>query len=145
MSRRASLALLLCAAAALAGCETTVTREEAAAVDYGPRPVHWQEVIRGYLAVRLTDPIGALVELRTEPQRMYQRQTPVRARQWGWASCVWVNDRNRQGAFEGFYPMTFFIRNEKIVAVNGGPEDANIIGARYAREQCERLGAPFRQ
>jgi hypothetical protein len=56
-----------------------------------------------------------------------------------------VNDKNKAGAYDGFYPMSFILRNEKIVAVNGGPDDANIIGSRYAREQCERLGAPFKQ
>jgi hypothetical protein len=30
------------------------------------------------------------------------------------------------------------------VAVTGGPDDSNVVGAKYAREQCERLGAPFR-
>jgi hypothetical protein len=58
---------------------------------------------------------------------------------------VWVNDKNREGHFDGFYPMTFFIRDEKIVAVNNGPDDFGIIGATYAREQCKQLGAPFEQ
>jgi hypothetical protein len=58
---------------------------------------------------------------------------------------VWVNDKNKQGAYDGYYPMSFILRNEKIVAVNGGPDDSNIIGAKYAREQCARLGAPFNQ
>ena len=69
----------------------------------------------------------------------------MRGEQYGWGVCVWVNDKNRAGAYDGFYPMSFVIRNEKIVAVNGGPDDANIIGSRYAREQCERLGAAFKQ
>jgi len=44
----------------------------------------------------------------------------------------------------GFYPMTFFFRNEKIVQVNSGPDDFGV-GAQYARSQCEQLGAPFKQ
>ncbi|MGH8741634.1 MAG: hypothetical protein ACREUN_12015, partial [Burkholderiales bacterium] len=58
--------------------------------------------------------------------------------------CVWVNDKNRSGAYEGFYPMTVFLRNEKIVAVNNGPDDFGVIGAQYARQQCSELGAPFK-
>jgi len=27
--------------------------------------------------------------------------------------------------------------------VNGGPDDANVIGAQYSRQQCDRLGTPF--
>ena len=38
--------------------------------------------------------------------------------------------------------MVFFIRDGKIVAVNGGADD-NIIGWRYARADCNELGAPF--
>jgi hypothetical protein len=41
--------------------------------------------------------------------------------------------------------MTFFFRHEKIVRVNSGPDDFGVVGSQYAREQCERLGAPFKQ
>ena len=143
MTKQASV--LACVAAfALLGCDTAPKKAEVEAADYGPRPQHFQAAIRDYLKIRLRDPAAAIVEFRAGPQQLYQREIPLRARQWGWAVCVWVNDKNRQGAFEGFYPMTFFIRQEKIVAVNNGPDDFGIIGARYAREQCELLGAPFR-
>jgi hypothetical protein len=39
--------------------------------------------------------------------------------------------------------MTVFLRDEKIVAVNNGPDDFGVIGATYARRQCTELGAPF--
>jgi len=132
-------------AAALGGCDTTVKKSEVESVDYGPRPQHFQAAVRDYLKIRLTDPAGAIVEFRAGPQQLFQRETPLRKTQWGWALCVWVNDKNRQGAFEGFYPMTVMIRNEKIEHVNGGPDDDNLVGNRYAREQCEQLGAPFKK
>jgi hypothetical protein len=136
---------IVMAVLALAGCDTALRREEVTSVDYGPKPQRWREEITSYLGIRLTDPKNAVVEFRTEPKHLYQRETAVRDRQYGWATCVWVNDKNREGNFEGFYPMTVFIRDEKIVAVNNGPDDFGIIGARYAREQCELLGAPFRR
>jgi hypothetical protein len=74
---------------------------------------------------------------------MYQRKVMIRDMHYGWATCVWVNDKNTAGAYAGFYPMTFFFRHEKIVQVNGGPDDFGI-GAQYARNQCEQLGAPFK-
>jgi len=113
--------------------------------DYGPQPQRYQDEIKGYLDLRLTDPKAAIVEFRAGPTKIYNRGTPVRGEQYGWGVCVWVNDKNKAGAYDGFYPMSFVLRDEKIVAVNGGPDDANIIGAKYAREQCERLGAPFKQ
>jgi hypothetical protein len=130
--------------ALLAACAPPVTKEETAGLDYGQRPVRWKEEITSYLAVRLTDPKSAIIEFRTEPQQMYQRAVAMRPMHFGWATCVWVNDKNRSGAYAGFYPMTVFIRHEKIVQVNGGPDDFGI-GAQYARSQCEQLGAPFKQ
>ena len=129
---------------ALLGCDTTVRRSEMESVDYGPKPVYWREEIRSYLGIRLTDPKSAIVEFRSEPKIMFQKESALRARQFGWAVCVWVNDRNRSGAYEGFYPMTVFLRNEKIVAVNNGPDDFGVIGAQYARQQCAELGASFK-
>ena len=130
---------------ALAACDTAVTRKEMGSVDYGPAPTRWKEEIRSYLGIRLIDPKDAIVEFRTEPKQIFQRRTGVREQQYGWGVCVWVNDKNRKGAYDGFFPMTFVLRDEKVVAVNGGPDDANVIGARYAREQCAQLGAPFVQ
>jgi len=128
----------------LAACAKPVTKEEVAGLDYGPKPTRWQEEVKSYLAVRLTDPKNAIVEFRSEPAQMYQRKVAMRDMHYGWAVCVWVNDKNTSGNFAGFYPMTFFFRNEKIVQVNSGPDDFGI-GAQYARSQCEQLGAPFKQ
>ena len=137
--------LLALSAAVLAACNTTVSKQEMSSVDYGPAPTRWKEEIRSYLSIRLVSPKDAVVEYRTEPKQLYQRKTPVRDLQYGWGVCVWVNDKNKKGAFEGFYPMSFVLRNEKIVAVNNGPDDFGAIGARYAREQCAQMGAPFVQ
>jgi hypothetical protein len=138
------LAISLMTLLAVAACAPApVTKNETEGLDYGPRPVRYQDEIRSYLSVRLKDPKAAIVEFRSEPQQMYQRQVAFRPMQFGWATCVWVNDKNAAGAFQGFYPMVVFMRNEKIVHVNGGPDDFGI-GAEYARRQCEQLGAPFK-
>lgn len=136
-------ALPIVALALLAACAPApVTKQETEGLNYGPKPVRWKEEITSYLSVRLTDPKSAIIEFRTEPQQMYQRAVAFRPMHFGWAACVWVNDKNSAGAYAGFYPMTVFMRNEKIVQVNGGPDDFGI-GAQYARSQCEELGAPF--
>ena len=128
----------------LAACAAPVTKEETAGLDYGPKPTRWQDEVKSYLKLRLVDPKDAIVEFRTEPQQMYQRKVALRDMHYGWAACVWVNDKNSSGAYSGFYPMVFFFRHEKIVQVNGGPDDFGI-GAQYARSQCKQLGAPFAQ
>ena len=129
---------------ALAGCVSPVTKEEMATADYGPKPAAYQDEIKSYLSLRLKDPKDAVVEFRNDPKMLYQRGTPVRGEQYGWGVCVFINDKNKQGAYDGFYPMSFVLRNEKIVAVNGGIDD-NVIGATYAREHCERMGSPFKR
>jgi len=128
----------------LAGCVTPVTKEEMATADYGPAPVAYQDEIKSWLSLRLMSPKDAVVEFRNEPKQIYQRGTPVRGEQYGWGVCVFINDKNKTGAYDGFYPMTFVLRNEKIVAANGGTDD-NVIGATYAREQCEQMGSPFKK
>ena len=139
-------AILVIAALLASACDTTpVSKEEAGMVNYGPRPDHWQDSVKSYLKLRLVDPTAAIIEFRTQPQQLYQRKVGLRDVQYGWAVCVWVNDKNRQGLYDGFYPMTFFFREEKIVAVNNGPDYFGVIGATYAREQCKQLGAPFEQ
>ena len=122
----------------VAACDTTVTKEETAGLDYGPKPSRWREEIKSYLDLRLPDPKEAVVEYRSEPKQLYQRDTVLRESQYGWATCVWVNEK-KDGKFAGPYPMTFFFRDGKIVAVNGGPDENSFVASRYAREQCAQL------
>ena len=137
--------LIIALGITLAACAPApVTKDEVAGLDYGPRPTRYKEEVASYLKLRLMDPKDALVEFRSEPQQMYQRKVAMRDMHYGWATCVWVNDKNRAGAYSGYYPMVFFFRHEKIVQVNGGPDDFGV-GAQFARSQCEQLGAPFKQ
>jgi hypothetical protein len=131
--------LLVLSLALLVACDTTVKQEEMSGINYGPKPTRWREEIKSYLDLRLPNPKDSVVEFRSEPRQLYQRDTLVRERQFGWAACVWVNEM-KDGKLAGFYPMTFFIREEKIVAVNNGPDDAGVVASRYAREQCAQLG-----
>ena len=135
---------LLFLALFLSSCETPkVSKEEMEAVNYGPRPAYWKEEILSYLKLRLKDPQGAMVEFRTEPKQMFQKQVGLDPQVHGWAVCVWVRDKNKAGMYEDMFPMTVFLRNEKIVAVNNPPDNFGPSGPLYARQQCKELGAPF--
>ena len=143
-SRRPRRALaILCAAAALAaGCKNPPTQEEMAAYKYGPRPENYEKLVRDYLALQLSDPAGTIIEFKAGPRELFQQETTLRPLQYGWGVCVWINEKNAKGSYEGAYPMVFFIRDGAIVAANGGAKD-NVIGWRYARAGCNELGAPF--
>jgi hypothetical protein len=112
------------------------------AYDYGPRPDNYEKLVRDYLSPKLVDPSGAIIEFKAGPRELYQQETALRSLQYGWGVCVWINEKSKSGAYDGPYPMVFFLREGKIVAVNGGSGD-NVIGWRYARTGCNELGAPF--
>ena len=119
-----------------AGCKNPPTQAEMGAYDYGPRPDNYEKLVRDYL------PSDAFIEFKAGPRELYQQETALRPLQYGWGVCVWIKDKNANGAYDDLYPMVFFIREGKIVAANGGSKD-NVIGWRYARTGCNELGAPF--
>ena len=134
------LAATSIALALLAGCESQpLSREELTALDYGPRPEGYEKIVRDYLRTRLMEPDLALMEFKAGPAPLYQKETVLRRRQYGWAVCVMINDKDLRGAYEGFYPMVLYIREGRVVAANGdGLERA--AGVRYAHARCRELG-----
>ncbi len=135
------LAAISIALVPLAGCQSPpLSREEIAALDYGPRPENYEHIVRGYLRTRLIEPDFAIIEFKTGPRPLYQKNTVFgRDRQYGWAVCVMIRDKDRRGAYEEPYPMVLYIRGGKAVAANGdGLERA--AGVRYAHAQCAELG-----
>jgi hypothetical protein len=134
-----TLALFL-AVVLLEGCSTaSPTKEERESVNYGPKPDNAEQIVRDYLRNRLNDPTGAIIDFKAGPTQLYQKDSVIRDLQFGWAVCTMINDKNSRGAFDGFTPGVYFIRNGKVVARNGGPDDGPI-GAKYARDQCKELG-----
>lgn len=138
------LALLVfgIAIALVAGCQDPPTRREVDTAEYGPYPENYEKLVRDHLRTRLTDPAGAIVEFRAGPGRLYQQDSVLRARQYGWGVCLFVNDRNKDGTFDGFHPIVYIINSGRIIAVNGGARD-NIIGWQFARDGCKKLGVSF--
>ncbi len=135
-----ALQVLAAMAVVLVGCDTSPpTKEQKESVNYGPKPDDYQQIIRVYLRNRLTDPTTAILDFKAGPTQLYQKVTVVRGLQFGWAVCVMVNDKNTRGAYEGFTPGVYFIRDGKVVAHNGGPDDGPV-GAQFARRQCKELG-----
>jgi len=126
--------------ALLAACQAQpLSREDQAGLDYGPRPEGYEKIVRDYLRTRLVEPDFALIEFKAEPAPLYQKETVLRDRRYGWAVCVMINDKDPRGAYEGYYPMVLYIREGKVVAANGdGLERA--AGVRYAHAQCRELG-----
>ena len=135
-----ALSMLAAMAVAVGGCDTSPpTKEQMESVNYGPKPDNYQEIIRDYLRNRMTDPTAGIIDFKAGPTHMYQKAAALRDAQFGWAVCTMVNDKNTAGAYTGFYPAVYFIRNGKVVASNGGPGDGPV-GTQFARRQCKELG-----
>src|SRR3970040_782890 len=95
-------------AALLGGCDTSPpTKEQMEAVNYGPKPDNYQQIVHDYLRNRLTDPTAAIIDFKAGPTQMYQKDAVVRDLQFGWAVCAMVNDKNTRGAYTGFYPAVY--------------------------------------
>jgi len=134
-----TLAGPLVAAALVAACSGPLTREQIAALDYGPRPQDYEKIVRDYLRPRLSEPDFALVEFKAGPAPLPQSDTLVGESGYGWAVCVMVNDKDPRGVYEGSYPVVAYIRAGQVVAANGGALE-RAAGRRYAHAQCRRLG-----
>lgn len=131
----------LAASALLAGCQSSLSPGQIAALEYGSPPEDYEKIVRDYLRPRLGEPNFALIEIKAGPSRLYQRETISREPQHGWAVCVMINERDPRGGYTGFYPMVIYIRGGKVVAADGGGLE-RAAGLRYAHAQCERLGYP---
>jgi len=126
--------------ALLAACQSPpLTSEQIAALDYGPRPENYEQIVRDYLKPRLNEPTFAVIEFKAGPTPLYQKDVLLRERQYGWAVCVMVNERDPRGIYLGFYPMVVYVRRGEAVAANGGALE-RAAGLRYAHEQCRQLG-----
>lgn len=137
MSRRFAALLFL---APLAACQSPpFTAEQIAALDFGPRPDNYETIVRDYIRSRVNDPVFALIEIKAGPAPLYQRDTLSRTREYGWAVCAMVNEREERGGYTGFYPVVVYIRGGKAVARDGGGLE-RAAGLRYAHAQCSRLG-----
>ncbi|HEY6720287.1 MAG TPA: hypothetical protein VI363_01500 [Burkholderiales bacterium] len=127
-------------ASALAACQAPMpTAAELAALDYGPRPANYEQIVRDYLKTRLAEPEFAIVEFKTEPKPLHQKEAVLGDRQYGWAACLMISDKDRRGAYEEFHPMVPYVRNGKVVAANGDGLEQSL-GLPYARSQCRELG-----
>ena len=70
------LAAVSIAVVSLVACQSTPpTREEIAVLDYGPRPENYEQIVRDHLKTRLVEPDFAMIEFKTEPRPLYQKNT----------------------------------------------------------------------
>ena len=113
-------------------CATAPTPEEAAAADYGPYPMGYEDVIKEHMRGRLKDPYGAQCRFLNPPMKGWQR---LGGRTFGWIVCADINAKNSYGGYIGFKRRYFMLRHGRIVKTYGG---GNIYDQALADAACSQ-------
>jgi hypothetical protein len=110
----------LIVALALAGCAAVASGADLPkfpASAYSPLPGNYKAIAKRYLDYKLFDPYSAKIEWVGKPLRS-SFQT---AQGWvpAWSVCMFVNAKNRFGAYVGMKLMFIEIRNGQVIGSLG--------------------------
>jgi len=111
-----SLLLLFGACLLLAGCYGPPSTEELSRLDYGAPPTDYEEAIKAYFYLRLTDPYTAVYEFMTPPRKGWIRvgDTFNQTLFGGYIATATVNSKNLYGGYAGRQGWAIYFRNGKI-------------------------------
>jgi hypothetical protein len=113
----------------LVGCaDVPPTPQQVASIGYGsPLPANYKVIIQDYLNTHLKDPFSAVVTWRYAPVQTWIRNAPMQGSQLilGWKVVCDVNAKNSFGAYTGFKPYLFMIRDGAVVFEVSGEDEVN--------------------
>ena len=102
----------------LGGCATNqLTDEQIASADYGPYPENYREIVKAYFSAALKDPYSANYNFE-RPYKGYSTKSILAGGgpdKFGYLVKVYVNAKNSFGAYTGWEPYLFLIRNGRII------------------------------
>ena len=125
MRKLRHLVVLVAISTALSGCATP-TREQLADADYGSPPDGFEEIIKSYLFRALKDPASAQYNFNSLPTKTWSRKGFGSSFIYGWGVCALINAKNSFGAYVGYQPQFFLIRDGRVaVALEPGPASNN--------------------
>ena len=100
--------LLLC------GCAVR-TQEEIYALDYGPYPDNYQELVKSCAFGHLIDPYSAYYEFQGLPTQQYKGAGLLADEAYGWGGLVAINAKNRLGGYAGRAYFQYIIRYGSVI------------------------------
>lgn len=125
----------LCMAAVLAmltGCATP-TPEELSIADYGSYPSNYERIIKNYLRSSLKDPDSAQLTFLNSPKSGWNG---LGGAKYGYIVCAQINGKNSFGAYVGYRPAYFMIKNDVVI-------DATLGDGKYgdaiAQGKCKKF------
>ena len=107
------------------GCSTMPTREEISKLDYGaPLTIDYEKTFKDYFEKALFDPYSAQYKFEPPQQYWYKPSVfyggPLLSRgplYAGYMVIVWVNAKNRFGAYVGMKKHGFLFKDNELIKV----------------------------
>lgn len=121
-----------------AGCATMPTPEQVAKADYGDYPADYQSAIKQHLSSRLYDPYTAQYSGWSRPFPVYYKPFMSSQILYGYRVCVAVNAKNRMGGYTGDKLHFFLIKNDAVIAHEGGNYRPNTYGEQNVHNLCRQ-------
>ena len=105
--------LIIIFAFCLFGCMSTPSEKDLATVDFGSKPVNYEENIKNIIGAKLKDPFSAQYKFGN-PRKGYRKGGLTFDIAYGWIVPVQVNAKNSFGGYVGFENLYFMISGELI-------------------------------
>lgn len=101
----------------MVGCAAR-TQQEIASLDYGTYPENYEAIVRGYMNNLLFDPYSAQFNFQGTPSQQYKPAGLLADEAYGWGGVVYINAKNRFGAYVGGKPYYYIIRYGNLIWMN---------------------------
>ncbi len=131
-------ALLLGAAAVLAGCAAPAPAPTASAA--GPRPPDPRRVVQDFLRGQLKDPYAAQIEMRAMAPTTASGAALFGPLVYAWGICADVNAKNAYGGYMGFKPVVVVWRADRGILEGLGSFRDNALEDMAAAKVCRMFG-----
>jgi hypothetical protein len=115
MNRLARFAFCVIVALVLTGCPRQPSMEERAAADYGNYPYDYEEIVKQHMRHSLFDPYSAQYEFLSSPTARFLARAFGGKISYGYGGYVFINAKNRYGAYVGNKKFKYLIRNGAVI------------------------------
>ncbi len=95
----------------MTGCATP-TAADLERADYGFYPTDFESTIRAHLRSQLKDPDSAQISFLNSPKSGWYALGGLK---YGYVVCAQINSKNSFGAYVGYRPAYFMIRNDIVI------------------------------
>jgi hypothetical protein len=112
------IVLVLLAMVMLGGCSTPSKTVQLTESDYGSYPSNYEQIVKKYFEMRLSDPSSAQYHFSASPSKGYTRKVPIDGGdidKVGWIVVVLVNASDRMGGNGRGKKYTLLINNDRVI------------------------------